>query len=824
MDAGCGKPRPGSWTARNAGSEPGSSARGTAGRNGGQGHFLSLQPACPSRKRRGLRYNVHAGTAGENVDLKQFLEELNRRNVLRVAAAYLVLAWLVVQVASVMLPTFEAPAWVMRVIVLLLGAGFVATVIFTWVFEMTRGGLKREHEVERNAWTQQRTARKLDMVVIALLIAAIGIGVLTRNRAPTPNPAPAADAPAAVAAVPVAATRPADTRPSVAVLPFVNMSALAENEYFADGLSETLLNMLAQVSGLKVAARTSAFAFKGTKTDIREIARTLEVHTVLEGSVQRSGERVRITAQLIDAKDGSHLWSKSYDRDLDDIFAIQDEIAKEVAAELSRSLLGPTGNAAAMVKPVETHDTDAYDLYLRGLQQRNLNSYGSLPKAERLLKEALAVDPEFGEARIALARTYSMMSGTGLLDYVIAARRGRAVLAPLLGRKPAHPVAEAYDAGLQWEGSDTAYGTEALRRAQQAVSKALEQAPNEIELYALATLVFGQEEDTRQRALEIAERGLELDPLSNNLLGAKGRQLRSLRRYEEALAAYARVREVAPESPNGYNGAALTYEQWGSHADAALWYSKSAAIDRDDHELPAGVAKSLLLIGLVAEARPWLERATLLNPDGSDTRRVRLQYAEQSGDHAGAIELAREVILERRDNRRFVYGIAVSTYLQLMHESGKSQEALALLEQAAPGMVGIDAVSPRTEIDFVVRWVAAVTQVADRSREANEAIAAKLVADTLVVEPDFDPDKGMRGVLLRVMRGEVSAAATLFQEVLGDPRELPTNWRLFVRIPAMREVARDPGVIAAIGKLEADFAKQAQRYRELLAAGEVALP
>ena len=196
------------------------------------------------------------------------------------------------------------------------------------------------------------------------------------------------------------------------MLPFVNMSGNSENEYFSDGLTETLLHMLAQVPELRVAARTSSFAFKGQDKDIREIALALRVAHVLEGSVQRAGDRVRITAQLIRANDGFHVWSENYDRTLDDIFGIQDEIATKVGNSLSDSLLGARDKD---IEGVATKDVSAYDLYLQALAELAKGSYGSLQAAEGLLKDALSKDPEFLDAKTELARNYLDQMLTGLV-------------------------------------------------------------------------------------------------------------------------------------------------------------------------------------------------------------------------------------------------------------------------------------------------------------------------------------------------------------------------------------------------------------------------
>ncbi len=747
--------------------------------------------------------------------------ELKRRNVLRVAAAYLVLSWLLVQVGSVLLPAFEAPAWVLRVMVLVLACGFVATLVFSWVYELTPAGLKRESEIDRSESITNQTARKLDIAVIVLLIAAIGIAVLMRRGAldRTEGPLPAT---ATTQAKPAAVV---DKRPSVAVLPFVNMSALAENEYFADGLSETLLNMLAQVSGLKVAARTSAFAFKGTKTDIREIARTLDVRTVLEGSVQRAGAKVRITAQLIDARDGSHLWSQSYDRTLDDIFVIQDEIATAVAAELTRSLMGSVKVPSPEFASIATQDAAAYDLYLRGLEQRNLRSYGSLPQAERLFKEALAQDRDFSDARIALARTYFEMADTGLLDGSEAAERGRPLLAPLLAGAKPDPLAQAYDAILQMRDPTFAVRADVLRSARDTILRVLKQTPNSVELHELAALALRREAGAaKAQALEIIERGLSLDPLSPSLLIAKGRQLRGMERYDEALEAYARVRELAPASPSGYNGAALIYGERGPYVEAVRWYARTAAIDREDHELPAAAAQYLLTMGLATEARPWVERAELLNASGSDTRRVAMQYADQAGNPGRAMALSAEVIRERRDNRRFNYGTALSTYATLMLEAGKLDEAMTLLQGVSHGTFETPPKAPTNEFDLLILGTVTEFLAPTWSAEERATRSEYLVSMVKALFPEFDSEGDVGGAVMQALNGNNARAVELLGVELSDPGELPWDWRISMRSPALAQVVKDPKIVAAVAKLEADFAQQAVRYRELVAAGEIVVP
>ncbi|MCZ6810108.1 MAG: adenylyl cyclase, partial [Proteobacteria bacterium] len=255
--------------------------------------------------------------------MSSLFNELKRRNVFRVALVYIVAAWLLLQVADVVLNNIESPNWVFQTILLLVTLGFPFAVIFAWAFELTPEGLKKEKDVDRSQSITQVTGRKLDFTIIAVLVLALGYFAYDKFRIDSGQ-----GETLATASTQAEESSETDTpEMSIAVLPFVNMSSDPEQEFFSDGISEELLNMLAQFPGLRVAARTSSFQFKGTNQDIAKIADTLNVAHILEGSVRKSGTKLRITAQLIKAADGFHLWSHSYDRELDDIFAVQDEIA-----------------------------------------------------------------------------------------------------------------------------------------------------------------------------------------------------------------------------------------------------------------------------------------------------------------------------------------------------------------------------------------------------------------------------------------------------------------------------------------------------------------
>ena len=347
-----------------------------------------------------------------------FFEELKRRNVVRVGVAYLVSAWLLLQLADIVLENISAPQWVMQAFMLFLAIGLPIALIFAWAFELTSEGIKRERDVDRSQSITPQTGRKLDFMIIGVLAVVIVLLLLDRFTGAEPADVggrlaadsasreqgsllqPQADASDAGGSI---AADKASTK-SIAVLPFVNMSSDPEQDYFSDGISEEILNALAKVKDLKVAGRTSSFAFKGENQDLRQVGQTLGVEHILEGSVRKSGTKVRITAQLIQVEHGFHLWSESYDRELDDVFAIQDEIAQAILEQLKAHLLASDQKVILAART----DSAAYDLYLLAKQRIYERSKPTLEAAADFLDKAITIDPEYAPA-------YSQRGITALL-------------------------------------------------------------------------------------------------------------------------------------------------------------------------------------------------------------------------------------------------------------------------------------------------------------------------------------------------------------------------------------------------------------------------
>jgi len=436
--------------------------------------------------------------------------ELQQRKVIKVGAAYLVAGWLAVQAASIGFPAFEAPGWALRVFIFVVLLGFPVALVLAWMLVVTPQGV----QVEKAPFGNKR------ILAIAAALAALAVGWYLRGMPATREPGE-------------------DLR-SIAVLPFVNMSGEADNEYFSDGISEEILNVLARTPDLRVAARTSSFAYKGQAREIPDIARELEVRMVLEGSVRRQGERVRITAQLIDASNGFHLWSQTYDRELKDIFAIQDEIAQAIAKELDLKMGGAPGTGTApQLATTPATDLVAYDLYLKGLTLWQARGAANLYEAERLFRAALARDPGFAKAWAGLALTHAVLpewsKEKGETSYPIA----RDAAEHALALDPALPESYAVLGSI-------AAGENRILTGRAMFQRAIAIAPS----YATALQWWGESlmyTGDLDEALEVTARAMALDPKSAVVRGAHVNALWQSGRDDEAVTICTAVLATSPE-------------------------------------------------------------------------------------------------------------------------------------------------------------------------------------------------------------------------------------------------------------------------------------
>lgn len=475
----------------------------------------------------------------------QLLAELRRRNVIRIAGLYLVGAWLLVQVAETVLPVFGVPDWVLRALIILLALGFIPALVFSWVFELTPDGLRRESDLDRARSSVDHTARKLDVAVIVLLLA-VGAMVLFR---PAPDPAPsaasaqgeqaAAGAPSdAASGAEIAGPDPA----SIAVLPFADLSQAGDQGYFSDGMSEEILNVLAKVDGLQVASRTSSFAFKGQETlGVPAIAEQLGVRHVLEGSVRRAGDTLRITAQLIDAQTDRHLWSETFDRPLtaENVFAIQDEISKAIVAALVEAL--PSAEVGAVGQAQTTANLGAYDNYLRA--RDIVRSRRQLQLAEELLAASLQEDPQYAPAWELRAALQPLLGE--YTDFPLAMeeleRRGAEYADRALSLAPDSALAIAVKANIRSRASQGGRGRHDLAEVIRDLERSLAIDPDSVNAMNWLGLTWAHVGHS-DKALEVFQRCVRTDPraaaCSENeydTLNGMGRHDEAWQRYLDAL-------------------------------------------------------------------------------------------------------------------------------------------------------------------------------------------------------------------------------------------------------------------------------------------------
>jgi TolB-like protein len=342
-----------------------------------------------------------------------FFDELKRRNVFRVATAYVVTSWLILQVADVVLNNFTAPDWVFHVLTLALVIGFLFALIVAWAFELTPQGLKRDSEVDHTQPYIAQSNRKLDFVIIGVLIVALSYFAYDKLVLSTEREAALVEATTQAIEGEIAAEAELESKAqkSVAVLPFVNRSQDPENDYFSDGISEELLNVLATYPELRVAARSSSFQFRGQDVNIEEVAEALHVNHVLEGSVRKSGDQVRITAQLIRTATGFNVWSETYDRKLVDIFAIQDEISAAIGGALKVQLNLEDGSGRASPTVRRAANVEAFEAYMEGRQLINMRGPKNLEQAIIQLEKALVLDKDYAPAHAQLATAIVMLGG-----------------------------------------------------------------------------------------------------------------------------------------------------------------------------------------------------------------------------------------------------------------------------------------------------------------------------------------------------------------------------------------------------------------------------
>ena len=554
--------------------------------------------------------------------MNDFFAELKRRNVYKVAVAYAVVSWLLIQAASILLPTFEAPSWVMKAFVVFLALGFVVAVIISWAFEMTPQGMKRTADVSADEVRSMPYWSKRKFAAFIIGVAVIATGLLTYQFLRAPSSTIAANA---------------DSK-SIAVLPFVNMSADKNDEYLSDGVSEELITALSKITGLQVKARTSSFAFKGKNEDIQKIGELLHANHLLEGSVAKAGNKLRITAQLIQASDGNHEWSDTYDRDMQDIFAVRSEVAQKVAETLKVRLLG---EEKRKINKKPTENLEAYNLYRQGRYYGDKVSEEGIKKALPFFQHAIEKDPRFALAYAGMADTY-----VAAADAFIAPREAfsKAKEAALKAIELDDSLAEAHASlGLVHYHYDWDWAA-----AEKEFKRALVLNPQSAWSYTLYSQFLGGMGRVDE-ANEQGRRALELDPLSVTARWCLGWAFLSAGRSDEAIEQLAKAMELDPSSAWARTFLGRAYLSKGMQQRAIEELETARRDEPDDVFVLGLLGYGYAVTGRRADAFKVLQSFDEMEKRRYVSRAARIYVYAGLGDKDKAFEWLEKAYQERSD-------------------------------------------------------------------------------------------------------------------------------------------------------------------------------
>ena len=597
-----------------------------------------------------------------------FFEELKRRNVFRVGAAYLVASWVIAQVADLVLDNVDSPEWLMQAILVVLAVGFFLALIFAWAYELTSEGLKREYEVDRSQSITHQTGQKLNRAIIGVLVLAIVLLISERiglfGGAAEVDPAPT------------------DVKKSVAVLPFANRSPDVSDTYFVDGIHDDVLTQLSKIQDLKVVSRTSVERFRGTTLGIPEIGATLGADAIIEGAVQRSGDRVRITVQLIRAQTDDHIWAETYDREISaaNIFAIQSEIAVAIAKQLKARL---TDAEQAELSALPTESFAAYDLYLQGVELARQWDLDAFDRAADLFRSALDIDPDY-------ARAYAGLCDVFLKNYRYTRNTSMVPRAQSYCERALQIDDSLFEVRMSLGNLHMATGKYDLAEAQ--FLKAIESEPESDSAYRR----LGRSYTERQMESEAEEallHAIEIAPAEADNHDALAHFHYVFGRFPQAIAAYEEAIRLNPEEPAHYLGLGASKYLSGDFAGTEAAWRKSIALDENQPTLLYNMGTVFFFEQRFEDALEMYLRASELRPEdqvtwgaiGDAYRFISGKQAESAAAYEKAISLAERNYQVNPNDLEVVS--ALSRFYATAKRPDKAEEFIAVaLEMSSEDM------------------------------------------------------------------------------------------------------------------------------------------
>jgi len=744
-----------------------------------------------------------------------FVHELKRRNVFRVAVAYVALSWLLVEVSGAIFPAFDIPDWAFRFVILLLALGFLPALIFSWAYELTPEGLKREKDVVRDASIVQLTARRLDIITIALVLGALAVFAVDRLRpgsdtlglGEVPSPASGVEAPPS----PAEPGRVEASELSIAVLPFANRSADPGDAFFVDGIHDDLLTHIARIGAIKTISRTSVMRYRDSQKTIPEIAAELGVATILEGAVQRAGEQVRINVQLIDARTDEHLWAEIYDRRLSttNLFEIQTEIAESIAAAL-RATLSPTEER--QLRGIPTQSLPAYEAYLLGRQRLAHLTTESVIQAVGYFRQAVTEDPEYALAWVGLADAFIEANDLGAVPREEAFAGAQSALDTALALDSELGEAHTFLGALRYEQYD-------LEGAEKSYKRALALSPNYPALkgyYGLLLAAQGRWDE----ALAFKAAAVELDPLSPELRRQYAVSLRESGRTEEALDQLERALEIDPSFTQALDAiATIQWHIFNRHAESVQVAVRLIELDPGYSGSYVWLAQHYLDLGEPGRARRLVDRAVELAPRHEliSWGRLLLGIYEQQPEVAAPNA---EAFLERPFASDWQEQVAAAQLRDQALAEGEVDRALAVYSRRYPALLS----DPEAPVDL--RNYRAAIDLALVLTRQGESGRAKGLLERASRFISGQPRLGWWGgywisdVQILALQGRKAEALAALRDAV-DAGWRSLWWYYLVSDPNLESIRHDPAFDAILADLRADIAAHMEQIREMERTGEI---
>ncbi|WP_223789643.1 tetratricopeptide repeat protein [Marinicella meishanensis] len=669
-------------------------------------------------------------------------QELKRRNVFRVTAAYVVIAWLLLQVGDVVFEALEVDASANRLLMALVLLGLIPTILFAWAFEMTPEGIKRDKDVVRDEANEQRTAKKLDYLTLGVLVV-VGVMSLWQHWSDEPEPA-ATDASTQemVDAEFIPVTANIDDK-SLAVLPFTNVANTSDNEPFTVGIHDDLITSLSKISALKVISRTSVLNYQSTDMPIRAIASQLGVAHIVEGGVQRVGDQVRLNVKLVDAQSEEPLWAETYNRELtaSNIFRIQTEVSQEIANALKAQL---TDAEVQSLGKQQTDNLDAYNAYLAGRQRLLNRNTQSLYQALSLFQKATELDPDYALAYVGQADTWSLLNEYSDVSEANMMEQGLPLIEKALALDPQLAEAHTSRANYLAEKDD-------LEGAKNAFEMALELNPNYPTAYHWYGNLLDRMGQTDQ-ALAMYRKAVELDPISPVVQTNIGAILSGKGRHDEALEQFERIVELSPDYPGAAGGKAMVYSNQGKLDEAIKWQRIAIKQDPGNVSRKAELASLYMDLGLTDQAQTTIEEIKLQSPGYEKLIYVEASLDMYQGNYQQAADRFDRAFQLNPNEYSYLGNL---TFYQML--LGEHEQAIANYLRLYPGTeVGQFAVTAEnfdSTINMIHLWQ--VTGEAEKAaRLINEL--EQLLAEFPELNNDF------RQAMVAAVKGEYDQSAQLF--------------------------------------------------------------